>query len=253
MRSYGQYCPLAKASEVLGDRWTLLIVGELITGASRFNDIARGLPRISRPLLVQRLRALERAGVVERRVGPATGSSEYHLTAAGQALGPLTRGLAEWAAQWAFREPQPDELDPILLLWWLRGGVNLEALPDRRVVIRFDFRDGKGCYWLVLKPDDVSVCLQDPGFEVDLLINADLGTFYEVWLGRTELADAVAAGQIHIDGAPALVRALPSWLALAPIAYAVRRATNSADLRADASASVIPDSDSRLKVGHVPS
>lgn len=227
MRSYGQYCPLAKASEVLGDRWTLLIVGELITGSSRFNDIARGLPRISRPLLVQRLRALERAGVVERRVGSARGSHEYHLTAAGQALGPLIRGFAEWGAEWAFREPQPDELDPILLLWWLRGGLNRGALPDRRVVIRFDFRDARGCFWLVVNPDDVSVCLQDPGFELDLVIDADLSTLFEVWLGRTELADALAAGQVHVDGTPALVRAFPSWLALAPVAGTVRRAARS--------------------------
>jgi len=225
VRSYGQYCPLAKASEILGDRWTLLIVGELVSGANRFNDIARGLPRISRPLLVQRLRALERAGVVERRPGPTSGPSRYHLTAAGEALAPLTRGLAEWGAQWAFREPQPDELDPILLLWWVRGGVNRDALPDRRVVIRFDFRDGKGRYWLVLHPDDVSVCLQDPGFEVDLMINADLASLFEVWLGRRGLAGAVSIGQVVIDGPPSLTRSLPSWLALAPIAYAVRKAS----------------------------
>lgn len=224
MRSYGQYCPVAKASEVLGDRWTLLIVGELIAGANRFNDIARGLPRISRPLLAQRLRALERAGVVERRPGPTARSSQYHLTPAGEDLGPLIRTLAEWGATWAFREPQSDELDPILLLWWIRGRVNRAALPDRRVVVRFDFRDGKGTYWLVLKPDDVSVCLQDPGFDVDLVVNADLAAMFEVWLGRTPLGDAVAAELVRVAGPPSLARAFPSWLALAPIAYAVRRA-----------------------------
>lgn len=224
MRSYGQYCPVAKASEVLGDRWTLLIVSELIVGSNRFNDIARGLPRISRPLLAQRLRALERAGVVERRPGPTARSSRYHLTAAGEDLGPLVRNLAEWGATWAFREPQSDELDPILLLWWVRGRVNRQALPDRRVVVRFDFRDSKGSYWLVLKPDDVSVCLQDPAFDVDLVVNADLAAMLEVWLGRIALGDAAAAGTVRVDGPPSLTRAFPSWLALSPVAYAVRRA-----------------------------
>lgn len=121
---------MAKASEVLGDRWTLLIVSELIVGSNRFNDIARGLPRISRPLLAQRLRALERAGVLERRPGPTARSSRYHLTAAGHDLAPLVRNLAEWGATWAFREPQSDELDPLLLLWWVRGRVNRQALPE---------------------------------------------------------------------------------------------------------------------------
>jgi len=226
MRSYGQYCPVAKASEVLGDRWTLLIVSELIAGANRFNDIARGLPRISRPLLAQRLRGLERAGVVEKRTGPNARSSSYHLTAAGEELGPLIKGLAEWGATWAFGSPGADDLDPILLLWWMRGRINRDAIPDQRVIIRFDFREGRGTYWLVLKPDDVSVCLQDPGFEVDVGINADLATLFEVWLGRTTLQDALAADAVRVDGAPTLTRALPSWLALAPIAYAVRRASN---------------------------
>lgn len=222
IRSYGQYCPLAKASEVLGDRWTLLIVSELIAGAERFNDLARGLPRISRPLLAQRLRGLERAGVIEKRSGSTARSSSYHLTAAGEELGPLIRGLAEWGARWAFGEPEPDELDPILLLWWMRRRVNHDALPAQRVVIRFDFRQGKGTYWLILKTDDVSVCLQDPGFELDLAVHADLAALFEVWLGRTTLQEANAAGTVRVEGAPARTRALPSWLALAPIADAVR-------------------------------
>jgi len=222
MRSYGQYCPVAKASEVLGDRWTLLIVSELIAGADRFNDLARGLPRISRPLLAQRLRGLERAGVIEKRTGATARSSSYHLTAAGEELGPLIKGLAEWGARWAFGEPEPDELDPILLLWWMRGGVNREALPSQRVVVRFDFWAGDGPYWLILKTDDVSVCLQDPGFEVDIAVSANLSALFEVWLGRATLADAQASGMVRVQGVPMLTRAFPSWLALAPIAYAVR-------------------------------
>jgi len=232
MRSYGQYCPLAKAAEVLGDRWTLLIVSELVAGADRFNDLARGLPRISRPLLVQRLRGLERAGVVERRPAATGRSSRYYLTAAGEQLAPLIRGLAEWGAAWAFGAPSSEELDPLLLLWWMRGRVNREAVPDRRVVIRFDFRDGHGTYWLIVKPDDVSVCLQDPGFDIDLVVDAELATLFEVWLGRTELTDAMGAGAVRVEGLPALRRAFPSLLALAPIAYAVPKASSSPALGA---------------------
>lgn len=225
MRTYGQYCPVAKACEVLGDRWTLLIVSELIAGATRFNDMARGLPRISRPLLAQRLRSLEREGVVERRPGATPRSSSYHLTAAGEELGPLIKGFAEWGAKWAFGEPQPGELNPLLLLWWMRGRVHHEALPDQRVVIRFDFHEGKGTYWLILKVGDISVCIQDPGFEVDVTVSANLAALFEVWLGRTTLHEAQANGRVCVNGPPIFTRALPSWLALAPIAYAVRRSS----------------------------
>lgn len=221
MRSYGRYCPVAKAAEVLGDRWTLLIVSEFTVGAHRFNDIARGLPRISRPLLAQRLRWLEHSGVVEKQVGTATGATEYHLTAAGEALIPLITMLGEWGAHWAFPEPRPEELDPILLLWWMRGRANHEVLPGHRTVIRFDFRSGRGTYWLLLMPGEVSVCHQDPGFEVDLSVNADLAALYEVWAGRRALRDALDAGSVRIDGPTALRRAFPSWLALSPLAYAV--------------------------------
>lgn len=230
MRSYGQYCPVAKAVEVLGERWTLLIVSELTVGAHRFNDIARGLPRISRPLLAQRLRWLEQMGVVERRTEPTRRSSQYHLTAAGEELAPLINGLGEWGARWAFPEPRPDELDPILLLWWMRGRVNHESLPAGRTVVRFDFFGGKGCYWLVLKSEDVSVCLQDPGFDVDLLISADLATLFEVWGGRRTLRDAMANEMVRIDGATALKRAFPSWLALSPLAHAVRQKSEASGL-----------------------
>lgn len=224
MRSYGQYCPVAKAAEVLGDRWTLLIVSEFTAGAHRFNDIARGLPRISRPLLAQRLRSLEGAGVIERRTGATPRSSEYHLTGAGEGLIPLITALGEWGARWAFPEPQPDELDPILLLWWMRGRVNHEKLPKLRTVVRFDFRGGKGTYWLVLKPEEASVCLQDPGFDIDLHVNADLAILYEVWAGRKTFRDALVGRSVSIDGAPSLVSAFPSWLAFSPLAYAVQRA-----------------------------
>ncbi|CAN5499089.1 winged helix-turn-helix transcriptional regulator [soil metagenome] len=226
MRSYGQYCPLAKSAEILGDRWTLLILRELIMGSDRFNDIERGLPRISRTLLSGRLQALERAGLVEKRTDVAPRATSYHLSPAGEDLVPVVVGLGEWGARWAFGEPERDELDPILLLWWMRGRVNHDALPLRRTVVRFDFRGAQRArYWLVLEPGDASVCLQDPGFDADLIVNADLAAIHEVWFGRRSLAEAVAARTVCFDGPRALQRGFGRWFALSPLAGAVRAAT----------------------------
>jgi DNA-binding HxlR family transcriptional regulator len=225
VRTYGQYCPLAKAAEILGDRWTVLIMRELIMGSSRFNDIERGLPRISRSLLSDRLRTLVRTGVVERRVGDTTRSTSYHLTAAGAALIPVVVALGEWGARWAFGAPEDDELDPILLLWSMRGRVDRDAIPDGRTVIRFDFSSPvTQPYWLVLEPGDASVCLQNPGFEVDLTVATDLSTYYEVWYGRLDLARAKRDGQIVLRGPRALQRSFPAWFTLSPLAPAVRQA-----------------------------
>jgi DNA-binding HxlR family transcriptional regulator len=225
MRSYGQYCPLAKAAEILGDRWTVLIVRELIMGSCRFNDIERGLPRVSRTLLSERLRALVRTGVVERRVGDTARSTSYHLSAAGVALTPVIVAIGEWGARWAFGAPEDDELDPVLLLWSMRGRVDPDAIPEGRTVIRFDFSSPvTQPYWLVVEPGDVSVCLQDPGFEADLLVAADLSTFYEIWYGRLDLARAKRDGQIVLQGPRALQRSFPAWFTLSPLADAVRKA-----------------------------
>ena len=160
MKSYGQYCPMAMALEVLGERWTLLIVRDLGKGTRRFNDLARGLPGISRALLTQRLRRLERVGIVERRVADGGRLIEYHLAVAGRALGSLCEALAAWGEHWAFGDPQPNQLDPILLLWWMRGAVRRDRLPSHRVVVQFDFRGACALtMWLVLVRDEVSVCL----------------------------------------------------------------------------------------------
>ncbi len=225
VRSYGQYCPLAKAAEVLGDRWTLLIVRELIMGSHRFNDIERGLPRISRSLLSQRLQALVRVGIVERRVGATPRATAYHLTDAGAELTSVVVALGEWGASWAFDRPQPDDLDPILLLWWMRQGVDHDTIPSDRTVVRFDFTGAdRGVYWLVLEPGDVSVCLQDPGFETDLFVTADLATLHEVWAGRQEWSQSIAQRQVRLRGPVALKRAFPTWFTLSRLSGAVRAA-----------------------------
>src|SRR5262245_35971801 len=223
MYLYGQYCPVAGASEILADRWTLLIVRELLAGVDHFNGLDRGLPGISRALLVERLRRLERMGVVVRRAG--AGRVAYSLTPAGEQLQQIIDAFGGWGARWAFGEPRPSELDPVVLLWWMKRRVHRGRLPARRVVIQFDFRGGRaGSYWLVLERTDVSVCLQHPKFEIDLRVPADIAAFYRVWLGRTSLDEARRRGQVRLEGAPAMVRGFTDGFAWGPRADAVRAA-----------------------------
>ncbi len=220
MRTYGQYCPVARGAEIFADRWTPLVVRELGLGAHRFNEIRRGLPGISRSLLAGRLRRLGREGIVEHADG------EYRLTAAGQALEQVVDTLGRWGARHSFGEPRREELDAALLLWWMHRRIDFERVPAERVTVRFRFRQGKRrVLWLVLQGNECSVCLTDPGFGVDLHVEADLEAFYEVWLGRRRLADAVAAGDVRIEGVPRLVRSFPSWLRLSHFADEVRAAT----------------------------
>jgi DNA-binding HxlR family transcriptional regulator len=225
MEPYGQYCPIARGAEVFGDRWTPLIVRELLQGMHRFNDLERGLPGISRPLLAKRLRQLEQAEIVERRPAAKGPWSEYHLTPGGRELERVVEALGQWGARWAFGEPQKQEQDPALLLWWMRRRINRHLLPPRRVVVRFDVRGSKRQrLWLVLEPQDVSVCLHDPGFDVDLIVTAHVADLYRAWLGRIRLQEALREGAIRIDGTPALVRAFPGWLKLSHLAEAVHAA-----------------------------
>ena len=223
MYLYGQYCPVARATEILADRWTPLIVRELLAGIRHFNELDRGLPGISRALLAERLRRLERTGVVERRASPRARATAYHLTPAGRQLQRVIDVLGVWGARWAFGEPRPAELDPIVLLWWMRRRVHRHRLPARRVVIQFDFHGGRtGSYWLVLERADVSVCLQHPKFDVDVLVTADIATFFGVWLGRMPLGEALRRGSVRLDGPHAMARGFSHWFAWSPMAAAVR-------------------------------
>jgi DNA-binding HxlR family transcriptional regulator len=227
MYKYGQYCPVAKAAEILGDRWTLLIVRDLLTGTTHFNDLERGLPGISRGLLAERLRRLQRMGVIEKINGRnGRRRTEYRLTKAGQELQPVIDTLLQWGARWAFNQPEANELDPILLLWWMRGRIYLDQLPAQRVVVQFDFKgEGSESYWLVLTKEDVSICLTHPGFEVDVLITADLATFFEIWLGHKDFYMALNEGLVKIEAIPALAQAFPGWFAYSHAAATVRAAT----------------------------
>jgi DNA-binding HxlR family transcriptional regulator len=217
MRTYAQYCPIVRAVEVIGERWTLLIVREMLVGATRFNELARGLPGLSRGLLSRRLRQMEAAGLLERR------EDGYVLTAAGEDLRPLVFGLAEWGARHAFGNPRPEELDPEVLMWWLHGRIDTTGL-SRRAVIQVDVTDRRRVFWLVIEPGDASVCYTDPGFEVDALMRSDLATLYRMWEGEIELLDAVKAGSIEFSGPRWIVSGLPRWLQLSPVAPYVRAA-----------------------------
>ncbi|HET9274939.1 MAG TPA: helix-turn-helix domain-containing protein [Gemmatimonadales bacterium] len=225
MHLYGQYCPVARAAEIFADRWTVLILRELLAEVAQFNELGRGLPGASRSLLSERLDRLVRAGVLVRREAGRGRPVEYRLTAGGRALQPLIDAMGAWGARWAFGEPRPTELDPIVLLWWMRRRVRHDQLPRARMVIRFEFRGTpRPRYWLVLRPGEASVCLKDPGFDVDLAVAADIASFYRVWLGHTALAGALRNGEVRLDGAPADVRGFPRWFAWSPMAEAVRAA-----------------------------
>jgi DNA-binding HxlR family transcriptional regulator len=228
MQKYRQYCPVARASEIVADRWTPLILRELILGSRRFNQIERGLPGISRSLLASRLRDLEHVGVIERLPGVQSKSLEYHLSNSGRDLKTVIDAIGAWGVRWAFGEPRPEELDAGLLVWRIHQRINRELLPDRRVVVEFDFTGTRGRrVWLLLERREVSVCVTPPGFDADLIVHADLALFYEVWLGRVEYAAAVRCGRIVIDGPPALVKQVPLWLMWSPMAGFVRAAARS--------------------------
>ena len=215
MRTYAQYCPIVRAVEVLGDRWTLLIVRDMLIGATRFNELSRGLPGLSRALLARRLRQLVNAGLVNRT------ADGYALTRAGEDLRPLVFGLADWGARYAFGDPQPEELDPELLMWWMHGRIDTSAL-SKRAVIQVDIADRRRTFWLVLEPGDASVCYTDPGFDIDAVLAADLPTLYRMWEGEIEFRQALRAGAIDLTGARWIVRGFPEWLQLSPVAPIVR-------------------------------
>ena len=221
MRDYGQYCPVALASEVLADRWTPLIVRELVLGSRRFNDIDRGLPGISRTLLKQRLNHLERKGVLE--LVPVARGHEYQLTAAGRDLEGVIMAIGEWAVRWMFSEPQPREVDPVTLTWWMSRRVNSEKLPGQRVTVEFEYRgDDPTRIWLILDRQEASVCTDHPGFDSDVVVTTAPVDLMRVFSGIVSLAQATADGTVAMAGPPRLLRALPTWFLWSPFAPAVR-------------------------------
>lgn len=208
---YQQVCPVSLASEVIAERWTPLILREIVLfGNYHFSEIQRSVGRISQSLLSQRLRTLEAAGVIERRPNRTGRGWEYHPTPAGRELEAVLNELGIWAQHWI--ELRREDCDPAYLMLMVQSLLDRDRLPDRRVTVRFEFTDHPKIYWLVLDGGDPELCYNDPGREVDLVVAVDERAFGQVLLGRARFADAVARGDIHLDGAPDLVRGFPRWL-----------------------------------------
>jgi DNA-binding HxlR family transcriptional regulator len=212
MSVYGQYCPISRCAELLGDRWTIHIVRDLLTGSSRFNELIRGNPGLSRALLSRRLRHLRAAGVVELK-----GDGSYVLTESGRALEPVVFGLAAWGARWTFGEPRPEELDPDILLWWLHRRIDPAHLPKPRFTVYVTFNDHHNRYWIVVEQEP-SLCLVDPGFDVDVTLSTDLRSLYRTYLGHQSLTAAQHSGQLEASGSRAAVRAFFAAFHQSPVA-----------------------------------
>ena len=212
MADYGRFCPISLGASVVSDRWTMLILREMLMGSTRFNDIARGLPGISRSLLVQRLKQFERHGVVDRWPSPTGRGHEYHLSPAGQALEPVIDALGSWAIQWLFEELDPHDVDAVTLTWWMHRRVEPSSAPDGRVVVQFDHTSPqRRTLWMVFDRGQPSVCVQHPGFDPDVIVRTPTTALAEVFQGYRTWAEAVASGDIDIAGPPRLLRAFPRW------------------------------------------
>ncbi len=228
MSGYGQFCPVAQALEVVGERWTLLIVRELLCGNYRFNEILHGVPLMSRSLLSQRLKTLEEEALVERRLRAGSNTYEYQLTAAGRELQPIVFGLGVWGQRWAGRRPDDKNLDPVLLMWDLRRNLDLARIPECATGVMFWFRDvasKRSRYWLRLERPEIELCLTKPGFQVELTIETTLRTMVDVWMGDRKVKEALASGSIKLEGKPNLTRTFPDWLLLSPFASVTRSAS----------------------------
>lgn len=212
---YGQFCPIAKAAEVLGERWTILIIRELLVGTTRFSDLQRGLSRISPTLLTKRLNQLEDCGLIIRKAVPALRRTEYHLSSAGRQLRPIVMGLGQWGMKWARGQMTDDELDVELLMTEFSRRLDATQLPGGRTVIQFVF-PGRGkfeSWWIVIEEDGRrELCLQNPHREMDVQIRSDVRTMAEIWAGDTEIRVARKDGRLKLQGHPILIRTLPSWL-----------------------------------------
>ena len=226
MTRYGQFCPMAKAAEIVAERWTLLIIRELLAGSTRFNDLRRGVPLMSPALLSQRLQQLEHAGVIERRRVAARATHDYRLTEAGRALAPVVQNLGEWGGRWVRDRLDEHDLDVTLLMWAMRRRVDPAAFGSGRVVVAFMFTDlpkARRHWWLVNNGKEVDLCPKDPGFEVDLHVITSLQAMTKVWVGKLALNAAVRDGLVELGGARALQQQFKSWLLLSPFVAAETR------------------------------
>jgi DNA-binding HxlR family transcriptional regulator len=218
---YGQYCPIAISLEILGGRWTLLIIRELIGGSTRFNDIHRGVPLMSRSLLSERLKSLESAKLIDRTHSARSGHAEYTLSEAGQSLLPVIASVGKWGQEWVNKSVVMDEIDGGYLMWSIRSSASWTADMGARMVARFEFSDRdekKRFHWLIIEETEIDICYVDPGLEVNTWIETDLRSMVEVWMGWRPLKDALSAGDIGIYGAPNLTQDPLRWIGQSPVA-----------------------------------
>ena len=225
--SYGQFCPVAMASEVVCSRWTPLILREMLCGSVRFNDLRRGVPRMSPTLLSKRLKELEQAGVIETRPGGQAGATEYHLTAAGHDLRPIIMSLGIWGQRWVESQLSLKNLDPSLLMWDMRRNLDLTPMPTRRCTIQFHYPElatERRRFWLVIDNGLVDVCQVNPGYEIDLFVECSLRTMTAIWMGLTTVRAELDAGRLELSGEKAIARSMHQWLGLSPFAKEKRTA-----------------------------
>ncbi len=222
---YGQFCPVSMASEILCTRWTLLVLREFLCGSTRFNDLRRGVPKMSPSLLSKRLKELQAAGVISATVD-AKGAATYHLTDAGEELRVVVMAVGSWGQRWVESRLSLRNLDPSLLMWDMRRHLDPRPLPPQRCTIQFLYPELTAAnqnWWLIVTAGQVDLCSFDPGFEVDLLIRGSLRSMTAVWMGLTNVMHEVGAGRLSLDGDPAIARAMQAWLGLSPFAKEVRR------------------------------
>ena len=226
--SYKQFCPIAMASEILCTRWTIILLRELVTGVTRFNDLRRGVPRMSPALLSQRLKDLEEAGIVTRKRGRG-GVQEYHLTESGRELEPIIMAVGAWGQRWIEKDLSLQHLDAQLLMWDMRRNLNTDPLPARRSVIHFHYADAPAAqrkWWLVVEPNgEVDLCSVDPGFDVDLYASCDLRTMTAIWMGYDTVKRALAQNTLLLTGDAKIAKNMQAWLGLSPLAKVERMAS----------------------------
>lgn len=221
--SYKQFCPVAMAAEILCTRWTVVLLRELVSGSTRFNDLRRGVPRMSPALLSQRLKDLEAADVVCRTPSPTEpGLFEYHLTTAGRELEPLVEAFGMWGQRWVEAEPSLQHLDVSLLMWDMRRGLDPKPMPKRRSVIQFQYPElpvKQRSWWLLVVPGaEVDLCSVEPGFDVDLYVSTDLRTMTMIWMGWDTVRNALRAQRMLLTGDRKLAADMQTWLGLSPFA-----------------------------------
>ena len=220
MTEYGQFCPVAKATEIVGDKWTVLILRELLLGSTKFSELQRGLSRISPTLLSKRLKMLEQRGLLIKKSPPGQRSAEYQLTPCGRELQPLIEHLAVWGMRWARGQMSDDELDVEFLMWDLQRRLKTDHLPGGETVLCFNFDelDKHKTWWMVTSGGAVDLCTENPGREVDLYINTSVRTLVEVWHGDISLAQARREERLRVHGQAGLARSMKEWLGISPVA-----------------------------------